>query len=345
MSTEGREYLFQLRYLLEQHCLPEEIKGLCDELNVDYYSLPNRSWPLKLNGLIRRCAKQGRLEKMTGKLKMLKPDVRWPAVPPAGQQIQDQDFVTSQDEGGEATLQRFLDELQGLLRAEKRDYPEANQRPASYLSRSVAETLLHLDPKRKAELVRLLYRANLISGQSPIVNLGGADLSQVDLGWQNLPEINLSNANLSGADLSLCNLRGAHLAGANLRQAAAKALLADADLTGADLREAQLSGAKLIGAALNGVNLRVAELRGADLSGADLKGADLTLANLSEANLSGADLSLARLDNANLTGSDLRNATLNRANMSGTTVDQKQLEQAISMEGAIVIPRKRQAFG
>jgi hypothetical protein len=307
--------------------------------------LPNGTWLLKLNSLIQISAQAGRLEELTSSLQSMKPDVKWPTVPPGEQQIQHQRSIAGQDKDGEARLQRFMDELQGLLHVFGSREPEDDEQLAAYLSRSVSGTLQHLDPQRKAELVRLLYDANLIVGPAPAISLDGADLSRVDLGWQKLPEINLSGANLFAADLSLANLRGAHLAGANLRQAIVKALLTGADLVGADLREAQLSGAKLSGATMTGAMLRVAELSSADLSGADLKGADFTLANLSEANLTAADLSHACLDNANLTTTNLHGTTLDAVTMSGTAVDQKQLDQAGSMKGAILIPRQSHAFG
>ena len=345
MSTQARDYNTRLRFLLDQNCQPGDIKHVCHELDIDYESLPNGTWLLKQNSLIRHCARQGRLEEMIAQLRALKPDVSWPAVPPAEQQIRDQEIEAGPQNGGEASLQRLLDELQGLLREERGNDPEADEQLASYLSRSVTETLLQLDSQRKIELLRLLYDSNLIVGQSPPISLEGADLRHVDLGWLRFPEINLEGALLFGADLSLCNLRGAHLARADLRQAIVKALLADADLSGADLSEAELSGAKLSGANMAGAILRMAELSAADLSKTDLTGADLTLANLSEANLSSADLSGARLDNANLTATNLRAATLDQVNMSGTAVDQKQLQQAGSMKGAVLIPRKSNAFG
>lgn len=345
MSTESREYLHQLRYLLEQYCRPAEIRQLCSDLNVDYESLPNGTLLLKLNGLIRQCAQQGRLEELTGLLLTRKPGVEWPVVPSAEQQIADQRLLAGQGQGEEATLQHFLDELQGLLRAGKPDDKVIGDQLVDYLSRTVVDTLHQLGPQRKAELLRTLYDANLIVGHSPAIRLAGADLSRIDLGWQRLPEINLCGADLRESDLSLCNLRGAYLARADLRQAIVKALLADADLAGADLREAQLSRAKLSGAQLTGANLQAADLSGADLSHVDLKGSDLTRANLSEANLTAADLSSARLDNANLTATDLHASTLDQANMNGASVDQEQLDQASSMKGVIFGPERSHAFG
>jgi hypothetical protein len=68
-------------------------------------------------------------------------------------------------------------------------------------------------------------------------------------------------------------------------------------------------------------DLPIIGLWGADLSGADLSGADLSGANLSEANLQRADLSEA----------DLREANLSKAKAT-----EKQLDNALSLEGAIM---------
>lgn len=85
---------------------------------------------------------------------------------------------------------------------------------------------------------------------------------------------------------------------------------------GADLSRAHLWGAILNGADLSRANLHDANLRSADLRGADLHDADLTGANLHDANLHDADLS----------GADL----------SGAVITKKQLNQAKSLENAVL---------
>jgi hypothetical protein len=72
-------------------------------------------------------------------------------------------------------------------------------------------------------------------------------------------------------------------------------------------------------------------LKGANLKGANLRRANLCKADLSEAILCGANLSKADLTNANLSKTDLTDADLTDA-----TVADKQLEQAESLEGAIM---------
>ena len=100
-------------------------------------------------------------------------------------------------------------------------------------------------------------------------------------------------------------------------------------------------------------NFRHANLRGADLRGVDLgsgegefKGADMSYADLRKANLFGAKLRGSHLIGANLIGANLSQANLSRAKLSqanlsrakliGAKVTLEQLEQAASLEGAIM---------
>ena len=83
-----------------------------------------------------------------------------------------------------------------------------------------------------------------VDGNGPIIELGGADLSDPDP----LKNADLSDANLSDADLSDANLSGAVLSDANLSGAVLSGTsLADAYLVGADLSDANLSGASITG--------------------------------------------------------------------------------------------------
>jgi uncharacterized protein YjbI with pentapeptide repeats len=85
----------------------------------------------------------------------------------------------------------------------------------------------------------------------------------------------------------------------------------------------------------------VINLTGADLRGADMALTDLTETDLSYADLSGAILREANLYRANFTGAilreaNLRGAFLNGADLEGAKVTQEQLDQAGSLEGAIM---------
>jgi uncharacterized protein YjbI with pentapeptide repeats len=151
--------------------------------------------------------------------------------------------------------------------------------------------------------------------RSVIPDLGGAELSNL-----NLEGVNLSGANLRETNFFDTNLQQANLSGANLFHASLDgANLRGADLSGANLREARISqwddGKRL-------ADLGSANLSDADLRGADLRKANLGLANLSKANLSRANLSGANLSGADLKGVDLSRAIVNEADFSNAVIYQ-----------------------
>jgi uncharacterized protein YjbI with pentapeptide repeats len=136
---------------------------------------------------------------------------------------------------------------------------------------------------------------------APAIDLRGATLTDVVLGYADLRGVRFDHAVFDTEHLQWMAMKGAKLQRASLRETRFTA----ARLMEADLRGADLSNAQLVGATLTGANLGAACLNGADLSNADLRDANLTQASLQGANLSGADLS-----GANLVGADLRGANL-----------------------------------
>jgi DnaJ-domain-containing protein 1 len=119
-----------------------------------------------------------------------------------------------------------------------------------------------------------------------IPDLGGTDLSGINLDGFDLHQAALWNSFFGGS-----SLRGALLTWAFLQNS----YLLGIDLTGADLRRASLQGANLSLACLYRANLRGAFLNEVDLSSADLREADLYQASICKTNLIAA-----RLDGANL---------------------------------------------
>jgi uncharacterized protein YjbI with pentapeptide repeats len=132
-----------------------------------------------------------------------------------------------------------------------------------------------------------------------VPDLGGANLSGLDL-----MEVDLSGGNLNGADFSGAKLQRANISAADLR---------DANLNGIDLRHALLISAKL-----NGSMLKTADLRGAQFNDARLGNTDLTGANIASANFMGADLHNADLSDATLTRADFRRTDLRQVKFINT---------------------------
>jgi Pentapeptide repeats (8 copies) len=103
-------------------------------------------------------------------------------------------------------LQTYYTQLGDLLteHALKKTKPEDD---VALLARAQTLTVVRrLDASRKGDLVRFLYGAGLISGDSAIVKLRGADLRGAFLSLADLRGASLSDANLGSADLRLADL-------------------------------------------------------------------------------------------------------------------------------------------
>jgi uncharacterized protein YjbI with pentapeptide repeats len=245
-------------------------------------------------------------------------------------------------------LQAYLDQMSGLLLERDLRTSEKGSEVQTLARARTLTVLERLDPGRKTAVMRFLGEAVLIQrgeGRDPIIDLGGADLSDADLNEADDYSGFLRGASLNEADLSDADLRWAHLRDADLYDAnLSDAFLSYADLNNAflfhaDLRDADLRWADLYDANLKEADLSNASLRGADLNNAWLHLADLRDADLSEAYLRDADLSAANLNNANLRDANLsdanlkwdanvRDANLSAANLSGAEgITNEELEQ------------------
>lgn len=165
--------------------------------------------------------------------------------------------------------------------------------------------------------------AYVASLTAPAIDLRGARLQDVCLGYADLRGVRLDGAQLllqqlpwtalKGAQLRNASLRGTHIAQARLMEADLReADLSDADLTGADLTAANLAGACLRGARLRGANLTLANLVGADLRGADLAGCRVYGASVWDARLDDADDGQALQHNLIVTPTDQPDVTVDR---------------------------------
>src|SRR5829696_1335451 len=109
-------------------------------------------------------------------------------------------------------LQAYLDQMSGLLLERDLRTSEKGSEVRT-LARARALTVLErLDPGRKTAVMRFLGEAVLIrrgEGRDPIIDLGGANLSDADLRDANLRDAILDGANLRDANLNYANLSGA----------------------------------------------------------------------------------------------------------------------------------------
>jgi len=213
-------------------------------------------------------------------------------------------------------LQAYLDQMSNLL-LEKNLRESAKDSEVSTLARARTLTVLsRLDSARKQRLLQFLYEAGLLHQENAVIELNGADLSGIDLHFNNLSGggpflLNVARTPFYSTGASqpskAANLSGVILSDANLESA----LLVYTDLSEADLRDA---------------NLRNAELRKTDFFLANLSDANLSHALLNRANLSGADVSDANLSDAILSDADLSGA-------KGIT-NEELAQQARNLEGA-----------
>ncbi len=132
------------------------------------------------------------------------------------------------------------------------------------------------------------------------INLEGSYLYPVDFSHANLNHSNLRNSifidvNFEGADLNHADLRHAKISGT---------------MKGANLYMARLEHSELGGCDLREVNLERAKLQKASLVGADLRGADLSKSHFKEtiltwAKLEDVDFQNVKLDTVYVTGASI----------------------------------------
>jgi len=212
------------------------------------------------------------------------------------------------DQQQETTLDTYLDRMSDLLimhnlRGSK---PGDTVRALAEARTLIAIRNLDLDPRRRGILIKFLWKAYLINGPQPIIDLRTAYLKKVDLSSAILDNINLGGALLDQASFFYSNLPRSDLSGASLTYA---------NLQGIELIDANLHDARLQGADLSCANVQGPQ--GLYFSCSDLRGANLTSANLSHTNLRHAYLQGANLQGADLDGAYLQGARYNTKTIQG----------------------------
>jgi uncharacterized protein YjbI with pentapeptide repeats len=260
------------------------------------------------------------------------------------------ELEVEQERQRQAALQAYLDDMTSLLLDRGLSSPDADKLVRDLARARTLTVLTGLDGVRKRDVIWFLYTTDLITfvdegkEREPVISLGGADLSGIDLSDAYLLNVDFRSVDLQNANqrrtefinvkLSLSDLRGADLSEAHFHQTD----LLETCLANANLHVADLSNNSRIDSYLIGVDAEdpYIKLRGADLSWADLRGADL-----SEANLTGADLSHSTLSEVNFTGADLTGAYVIRAfmkevDLTDATITDEQLSEALSLEKAVM---------
>jgi pentapeptide repeat protein len=181
----------------------------------------------------------------------------------------------AQDNQCEAALQEYIDKMSELLLHEKLRESQPENEVRTIARVQTLTVLPRLDKARKRTVLLFLYESGLIKKGQRIVDLDGADLSNVDLFYVNLNGADLSKVNLREANLFHANLSGANL----ILTVLTAADLGEADLNGANLEKAFLDG----GTVLSFADLSGANLQGTILKGTNLQGTKVTSKQLDEA--------------------------------------------------------------
>ncbi len=166
------------------------------------------------------------------------------------------------------------------------------------------EKMIRLWPQLSKKLFgedRLLYKGwQTIAFPAHLIDLRGANLDRMNVGYIDLRGVNFEGASLRGAWL-----KGAELEWANLKNAD----FSPFPDNGFDY-ESRLLQSDLSNAILEGANFQSADLSDTTLRHANLKNADLSKANLTRANLVGADLTGTNLNNSRVYGISVWDVTL-----------------------------------
>jgi uncharacterized protein YjbI with pentapeptide repeats len=196
------------------------------------------------------------------------------------------------DQERQTTFETYLDRMSDLLLIDHLQTSQSGSPVRAIAEARTFVTLRDMDPFRRAQLVRFLWKAGLVTGNQPVISLNAAPLNPSFFQHALLNGINLDGALLINGTIDDCNLQGATFKGAALPGAT----LNNVDLTGANLTGANLYGATLSDATLTGANLSRASLQYANLTGVDLRQVNLTAANLEGADLEGALITSAQLN-------------------------------------------------
>ena len=339
ITTFNGHFLVGLRQLINRHYRPDDLRLLCTDLGLDYDHIPGDTKLIKVNTLLKQYDRTGQLADLIIGLRDKNPEVAWPEIP-FKKQPQGYDKRNGSKHETRSVLQYHLDKLKRQLKSKDLLPSKPGSAEREQARVKTLKTLRRLDRHRKRELVQFLWESGFITGDEPVINLSGADLSKIDLSWTNLVQANLQNVNLEGADLSLADLQEANLSGANLRGVLARAQFVGADLVKADLRESNLAGAKLTRANLAGAVLRLADLSEALLDHANLVGADLRLANMRAADLSHAYLPMSNMRLVNLRDAVLNGTDLSSVDLRGSEVFSEQLQNVASLNNS-KLPKNR----
>jgi len=156
------------------------------------------------------------------------------------------DYEIALNREREEALQSYLSVMTSLLL----DRDMADSKVATIAQARTKSLLPRLDGKRRAAVLGFLAQTNLISSGAPIIDLSGAELSEMPAEGMHLAGVNLMGANLAGSRLANSSLRESNLSGSDL----SRVDLTNADLFKSSFRTANLAGTIFSGAVIYGAD-------------------------------------------------------------------------------------------
>jgi len=214
-------------------------------------------------------------------------------------QIRLEEFRRDQDRQLAATIQmdsvlnRFFQEMSELILEKNINFTDETMRK-TFVRPKILATLRQLDPARKSSIIKYLYDSMLLSGDNNSLDLSGADLSNIDLGYSFRFKGKFAERifpTMSMHPLSLPNVRLVNASFANL-------YLSWSNFERSDLTGANFHGASLVNAIFHQTNLSFTNFTDAVTVLVDFEEADLTGSNLNKEQLDAAFSSYgARLPN------------------------------------------------
>jgi hypothetical protein len=115
-------------------------------------------------------------------------------------------------------LQAYLDQMSGLLLEKNLRESEVGSEARTLAQARTLSVLARVDGSRKFSVVQFLYENGLVTRYSVVVDLSGANLSNVDLSLVDLRSAELSSVFLDKADLSFADLTAAEVSNKQLNQ-------------------------------------------------------------------------------------------------------------------------------
>lgn len=186
--------------------------------------------------------------------------------------------------GNQEDLREFLKLANSRIRSDERE-AALKEWEAYKTARQFAAYRAKGRPMKKGAHMRALV--------SRVIDLTGANLDGIIVGY----------ADLRGVILDDCSLRGAWLKGAKLENASLKR----ANFSASDDLEMRAGAGRLL----------YSDLRRADFTDADLTGVDLSFAQLNGANFANTNLTAANLESTTLIGTTIEGAHLKQTRIYG----------------------------